>query len=124
MPVVTTLHTVLKEPTPEQAERDRRDRPALGQAGRDESVERPASCVTSIEVPEEKIAFVHHGIPDLPFVDPNYYKDRFGVEDRTVAATFGLLSPNKGIEHMIAALPEIVKSHPEFMYLVLGRDAP
>ena len=75
-------------------------------------------------VPEEKIAFVHHGIPDLSFVDPNYYKDQFGVEGRTVAATFGLLSPNKGIEHMITAMPEIVKNHPEFMYLVLGVTHP
>jgi glycosyltransferase involved in cell wall biosynthesis len=123
MPVVTTLHTVLKEPTPEQA--DVTAEIARLSAKLVVMSRRAAGFLRDIyQVPGEKIAFVHHGIPDLSFVDPNYYKDQFGVEDRTVAATFGLLSPNKGIEHMIAAMPEIVKSHPEFMYLVLGVTHP
>jgi glycosyltransferase involved in cell wall biosynthesis len=123
MPVVTTLHTVLKDPTPEQA--DVTAEIARLSAKLVVMSRRAAGFLRDIyQVPGEKIAFVHHGIPDLSFVDPNYYKDQFGVEDRTVAATFGLLSPNKGIEHMIAAMPEIVKSHPEFMYLVLGVTHP
>jgi glycosyltransferase involved in cell wall biosynthesis len=123
MPVVTTLHTVLRDPTPDQ-------RRVTGEIARLSAKlvvmsRRAAGFLRDIyEVPEEKIAFVHHGIPDLSFVDPSYYKDQFGVEGRTVAATFGLLSPNKGIEHMIAAMPEIVRSHPEFMYLVLGVTHP
>ena len=123
MPVVATLHTVLKEPSPEQlsvtSEIARLSAKLVVMS------RRAAGFLRDIYgVPEEKIAFVHHGIPDLPFVDPNYHKDRFGVEGRTVAATFGLLSPNKGIEHMINALPEIVKAHPEFIYLVLGVTHP
>ena len=77
-----------------------------------------------LQVPEEKIAFIHHGIPDVPFVDPNYYKDQFGVEGRRVILTFGLLSPNKGIEHMVRALPAIVERYPDTVYIVLGVTHP
>ena len=123
MPVVTTLHTVLRDPTSDQlavtSEIARLSAKLVVMS------HRAAGFLRDIyHVPEEKIAFVHHGIPDLPFVDPNYYKDQFGVEGRTVAATFGLLSANKGIEHMITAMPEIVKKHPEFIYLVLGVTHP
>ena len=75
-------------------------------------------------MPERKIAFIHHGIPDVPFVDPNYYKDQYGVEGRQVILTFGLLSPGKGIETMIDALPAIVANHPETVYIVLGATHP
>ncbi|HZK49483.1 MAG TPA: glycosyltransferase family 4 protein [Thermoleophilia bacterium] len=123
MPVVTTLHTVLREPTRDQmrvsAEIARLSAKLVVMS------RRAASFLRDIyQVPAEKIAFIHHGVPDLPFTDPTYYKDQFGVEGRTVAATFGLLSANKGIEHMIAALPEIVEHHPDFMYLVLGATHP
>ena len=123
MPVVTTLHTVLKEPTPDQI----RVTTEIARLSAKLVVmsRKAAGFLHDIyQVPTEKVAFVHHGIPDLPFVDPNYYKEQFGVEGKTVAATFGLLSPNKGIEHMIAAMPEIVKNHPEFIYLVLGVTHP
>jgi glycosyltransferase involved in cell wall biosynthesis len=123
MPVVTTLHTVLREPTSDQI--DVTSEIARFSAKLVVMSRRAADFLRDIYgVPEEKIAFVHHGIPDLAFVDPNYYKDQFGVEGRMVAATFGLLSPNKGIEHMITAMPKIVKNHPEFMYLVLGVTHP
>jgi hypothetical protein len=75
-------------------------------------------------VPPEKIDLIHHGIPDMPFVDPNFYKDKFGVEGRLVLLTFGLLSPSKGIEYMIRAMPEIVKQHPNAVYIVLGATHP
>jgi glycosyltransferase involved in cell wall biosynthesis len=123
MPVVTTLHTVLRDPTPDQV-RVTADI-ARFSAKLVVMSHKAAGFLRDIyQVPEEKIAFVHHGIPDLPFVDPNYYKEQFGVEDKMVAATFGLLSSNKGIEHMITAMPEIVKNHPEFVYLVLGATHP
>ena len=79
---------------------------------------------SAYSVPEEKIAFVPHGIHDVPFVDPNFYKDKFGVEGKKVILTFGLLSPNKGIEYMIQAMPEVVARHPEAVYLVLGATHP
>ncbi|MBI3118921.1 MAG: glycosyltransferase, partial [Candidatus Hydrogenedentes bacterium] len=72
----------------------------------------------------DKIDFVHHGIPDFTFVDPNFHKDRFGVEGKTVLLTFGLLSPNKGIEYVIEALPRILERHPDVAYIVQGATHP
>ena len=67
---------------------------------------------------------IPHGIPDIPFIDPNYNKDQFGVEGKIVLLTFGLLSPNKGIEHVIEALPSILALAPECRLYRSGRDAP
>jgi hypothetical protein len=72
----------------------------------------------------DKITIIPHGVPDVPFVDPYFYKDRFGLENRQLLLTFGLLSPNKGIETMIDALPRIVKEHPNVIYIVLGATHP
>jgi glycosyltransferase involved in cell wall biosynthesis len=71
-------------------------------------------------VPEEKIAFIHHGIPDTPFIDPSFYKDKFGVEGKKVLLTFGLLSPNKGIENVLQALPAVIKNTPMWSILSWG----
>ena len=76
------------------------------------------------ETPVDKIDLIHHGIPDVPFADPNYYKDKFGVEGRPVLLTFGLLSPHKGIENVISALPAIVREFPNVVYIVLGATHP
>ena len=65
-----------------------------------------------------------HGIPDMPFVDPNYYKDQFGVDGKVVLLTFGLLSPNKGIEHVLNALQHILTEFPNVAYIVLGATHP
>ncbi len=67
---------------------------------------------------------VPHGVPDLPFLDPNFYKDRFGVEGKAVLLTFGLLSPNKGIENVIQAMPQILSKHENAVYLVAGATHP
>ncbi len=123
MPVVTTLHTVLREPNADQ----RRVMQAL--------IERSARLVVMsargrkileevYEAPAAKLDVIPHGIPDLPFVDPNYHKDRFGVEGKIVLLTFGLLSPNKGIENVLNALPQIVAEHPNVVYIVLGATHP
>ncbi len=123
MPIVVTLHTVLRDPTSEQRSiiRELADLSAclvvMAQCARQ-------FLVDSYGVAESKTKFIHHGIPDMPFVDPNFYKDRFGVEGRTVILTFGLLSENKGIEHMIRALPEITRRHPEVVYMIVGATHP
>jgi glycosyltransferase involved in cell wall biosynthesis len=123
MPIITTLHTVLKDPSDEQ-------RVVLKELGRlsDRLVVMSQTAVQFLReiynVPEAKIAFIHHGIPDVPFVDPNYYKDLLGVEGRRVILSFGLLSPGKGIEYMIGALPEVVKKYPDAVYIVLGATHP
>jgi len=123
VPVVTTLHTVLEHPNADQhrvlqqlAELSARV-VVMSQRGR--------QFLTDIYgIPEGQIDFIPHGIPDMPFVDPTFYKDQFGVEGRSVALTFGLLSPNKGIEHMLRALPAIVERHPNFVYIILGATHP
>jgi glycosyltransferase involved in cell wall biosynthesis len=123
MPIVTTLHTVLREPDPDQ----RRVLIELANLSARVVVmtERARVFLREIyEVPEAKIDLIAHGIPDTPFVDTNPFKEQFGVEGRLVALTFGLLSPNKGIEHMLRAMPEILKSFPDFVYIVLGATHP
>jgi glycosyltransferase involved in cell wall biosynthesis len=72
----------------------------------------------------EKISLLHHGVPEVPFVDPNYYKDKFSVEGRLVLLTFGLLSRNKGIELMLSALPAVVRAYPEVVYIIFGTTHP
>ena len=72
----------------------------------------------------EKIDFIPHGIPDVPFMDPSFHKDLFGVEGKTVLLSFGLLSANKGIETVIAALPAILARHPNVVYIILGATHP
>ncbi|HXK58751.1 MAG TPA: glycosyltransferase family 4 protein [Acidobacteriota bacterium] len=123
MPVVTTLHTVLQSPTPGQLTIIKR----IGQLS-DRLVvmsQKAAEILQEVyRVPLEKISQVHHGIPNVPFIDPNFYKDQYGVEGRKVILTFGLLSPGKGIEYMIDALPEVVRKHPEVVYIVLGATHP
>src|SRR5258705_1220944 len=71
-----------------------------------------------------KIDLIAHGIPDVGFVDPTFFKDQFGVEGRVVLLTFGLLSPNKGIEHVLNALPQILTEFPDVVYSVLGATQP
>jgi glycosyltransferase involved in cell wall biosynthesis len=76
------------------------------------------------QAPPAKIDLIAHGIPDVGFVDPTYFKDQFGVEGRVVLLTFGLLSPNKGIESVLNALPPILAQFPEVVYIVLGATHP
>ncbi|MEP6985501.1 MAG: glycosyltransferase, partial [Chloroflexota bacterium] len=76
------------------------------------------------EIPAEKIVLIHHGIPDVPFVDPHFYKDQFGVEGKPLLLTFGLLSANKGIENVINALPKILEKYPDLVYFVVGATHP
>ena len=123
MPVVTTLHTVLKKPTPEQKE-------ALGKviklSSRIVVMSKKAISILKelYSIPEEKIVFIPHGIPDSPYIDPNYYKDQFGVEGKNVILTFGFISQNKGLEYAIKALPEIIKKHKDVVYIILGATHP
>jgi glycosyltransferase involved in cell wall biosynthesis len=123
MPVVSTFHTILREPNSDQ-------RQVLSQLAELSArvvvmTERAKTYLQTIyAVPDSKIDVIAHGIPDIPFVDPATYKDQFDVAGRPVALTFGLLSPNKGIEHMLRAIPAILKSFPTFAYIVLGATHP
>ncbi|MGA8089759.1 MAG: glycosyltransferase family 4 protein [Terracidiphilus sp.] len=123
MPLVTTLHTVLREPDPNQ-------RIVLEEIAQlsDRLVvmsELAAQLLRDVyAVPGGKIDVIPHGVPDLPFMDPNYFKDKFGTEGKSVLLTFGLLSPNKGIENVIQALPAILERHPNVVYIVSGVTHP
>ena len=123
MPVVTTLHTVLKDPAPEYRAvmcklSDLSDKLVV-------MSHKAHDFLKDIyDVPEDKIVFIHHGIPDTPFIDPSFYKDKFGVEGKKVLLTFGLLSPNKGIENVLQALPAVIKKHPDVAYIILGATHP
>ena len=123
MPIVTTLHTVLSNPSAEQ----RRAFSDLIECS-DKLVvmtNHGAEMLRDIHsVSEDKIAVIPHGIPDIPFADPNFYKDHFGVAGRPVLLTFGLLSPGKGIEYALRALPQIAREHPDVIYIILGATHP
>src|SRR6202522_4121549 len=123
MPVVTTLHTVLREPDPNQW-RVMEEIAELSDRLIVMSQLSSQFLQEIFKVPGSKIDMVPHGVPDLPFLDPNFYKDRFGVEGKAVLLTFGLLSPNKGIENVIQALPQILARHKNVMYIVAGATHP
>jgi glycosyltransferase involved in cell wall biosynthesis len=123
MPIVTTLHTVLREPNEEQR-RVMRDLIKLSTRLVVMS-ERGREFLQEIyQAPPAKIDLIPHGIPDMPFADPNFFKDEFGVAGKQVLLTFGLLSPNKGIEYALRALPDIIREFPEIVYIVLGATHP
>jgi glycosyltransferase involved in cell wall biosynthesis len=123
MPFVTTLHTVLREPTPDQ-------RAVMQEiaALSDRLIVMSQQSIEILQevfhVPAEKTDLIPHGIPDLPFTDPSFYKDGFGTEGKEVLLTFGLLSPNKGIENVIKALPKILERHSNVVYMVSGVTHP
>lgn len=122
LPVVTTLHTVLREPDVDQLIvlqeiAARSDRLIV-------MSEHSSQFLQDVfRVPGEKIDLIPHGIPDLPFVEPNLYKDLFST-GKTVLLTFGLLSPNKGFETVIEALPRIVSRHSNVVYIIAGATHP
>jgi glycosyltransferase involved in cell wall biosynthesis len=123
MPVVTTLHTVLREP-------DAAQRWVM-----QEIVQRSDRLIVMSQhssrllqnvfgVPGAKIDVIPHGIPDLPFVEPEVYKDSFSSQGKKVLLTFGLLSPNKGFESVIQALPRILSRHSDVVYIIAGATHP
>ncbi|MGA9530069.1 MAG: glycosyltransferase family 4 protein [Terriglobales bacterium] len=123
MPLVTTLHTVLREPNPDQL-MVMKEMAELSDRLIVMSQLSSQFLQEIFKVPGNKIDMVPHGVPDLPFLDPNFYKDRFGVEGKAVLLTFGLLSPNKGIENVIQALPRILAKHNNVAYIVAGATHP
>jgi glycosyltransferase involved in cell wall biosynthesis len=122
-PVVTTLHTILENPP-----RDYREafEDVINCSQRLITMSRTGAGMLKeiYGVPESKISVIHHGVHDVPFVDSNFYKEQFNVEGLTVLLTFGLLSPNKGIETALEALPAVVENYPNTVYIILGATHP
>lgn len=123
IPVITTLHTVLSEPNHTQ-------RAVMTQLIRLSTrlvvmTERcRQSLLSTYSVDSDQVDLIAHGIPDAPNADQKVLKAQFDVEDKPVALTFGLLSPGKGVEHVLKAIPEIVVKFPDFIYIILGATHP
>ena len=123
MPVVTTLHTVLAKPT--AAQRAVMERIVEASAKIVVMANKGRELLRSVyRVPDDKIEVIAHGIPDFPFVEPDTAKAKLGFGGRSVILTFGLLSPSKGIEVMIDAMPAILKRRADAVYVVLGATHP
>jgi glycosyltransferase involved in cell wall biosynthesis len=123
MPVVSTLHTVLA--TPNAAERRVLREIVDLSAGVVVMAEKARGLLEAqYEVAGRKIDFIPHGIPDSPLVSPVAAKRRRGFAGRPVLLTFGLLSPNKGVEIMIDAMPAVLAARPDAVYVVLGATHP
>lgn len=123
VPLLTTLHTVLERPNPDE----RRVLEAV--------IRRSARLIVMAQkgkeilrrvhgVPEQMIEVIPHGVPDRPLADPEMLKPGFGFAGRKVLLTFGLIAPDKGIDHMIRAMPTIAAQHPDALYVVLGATHP
>jgi len=123
MPIVVTLHTVLHKPRADQR-LVMKELVALSTRLVVMSARGRQMLQDVYHAPPAKIDLIQHGIPDIPFVDPNSLKEEFGVQGRIVLLTFGLLSPNKGIEHVLNALPGIVAEFPNVVYMVVGATHP
>lgn len=123
MPVAVTLHSVVDQPS--EGQRAVMDR-LISCASRLIVMAEKGRSVLKIVygVPDRKIAVIPHGVPDRPFASPALAKPDFGLAGRKVLLTFGLLSPNKGIETMIEAMPAILAAHPDVEYVVAGATHP
>lgn len=122
-PIVLTLHTVLREPTAGQ-------RRVLSLLCRQATV---IVVLAKTAIPlllkeygcdEERIIHIPHGAPDLPFSDPEFFKESHGVTGKDVIMTFGLLGPGKGIEMALDAIAMLVQTHPNVVYMVVGATHP
>ncbi len=123
MPVVTTLHTILHQPDLDQ--RIVMQRIAARSDRLIVMSEFSRSVLKDVfGVPSEKIDLIPHGIPDSPFVGSEAYKDSLSIGRKSVLLTFGLLSPNKGFESAIRALPRILSQHPNVVYVIAGATHP
>lgn len=123
MPVITNLHTVLENPT----EGQKKVMKSLAKYSDRLLVmsKKAFDILTKVyEIDRKMIAFIPHGIPDAAFKDSGVYNKSFGLENKDVILTFGLLGPDKGLEIMINAMPSIVKEHPNVVYLILGQTHP
>jgi glycosyltransferase involved in cell wall biosynthesis len=123
IPVVTTLHTVLQEPDADQREMTRQ---VAAASDRVVVMSERAKRVLarSYGVAPSRITVIPHGVPDMPFLDTSYHKDQFGLVGRKVILSFGLVNRGKGYEYVIEALPEIVKVHPEAVFVIAGETHP
>src|SRR6185503_19403388 len=123
MPIVTTLHTGLSEPAPQQR-RVFNEIVALSSKVVVMAEKGRELLRSTYAVPAQKIEIIPHGIPDAPYSDPDASKLKLGFAGKSMILTFGLRSKNKGIEVMIDAMPEVLSRKPDAVYVVLGATHP
>ena len=123
MPVITTMHTIMKKPD-EEYMKSYAD--LFKYSDRIVVLSKKAlqMCKKIYGLGDGEVAYIPHGIPDIPFVDTSFYKDEFHLSGKKIIMTFGLINPGKGIEYVIKALPEIKKRYPNIVYIVLGATHP
>jgi len=122
-PVVTTFHTVLREPS--EGQRAVMDELIVLSSLLVVMSERAVEFLQDVYgAPEQKIRLIHHGVPEIPLVEPQNYKSQFEMDGREVLLTFGLLGPGKGIEYALQALPPVVERFPNLCYIILGATHP
>lgn len=123
VPLIVTFHTVLKNPSYTQ-------RSIIEEIGKKAArivvmSKRAVDFLTDVyQLPKEKIILVEHGVPEFEIISRKKAKEKYGLEDKKVLLTFGLLNRNKGIETVINALPEVVKKHSNILYIILGTTHP
>ncbi len=122
-PVVLTMHTILPDPDETMLRVTRllcdfaSSIVTLSETGRD-------LLANTYGVNPVKLNVIHHGVPDVPFQTTDAAKASFGIGERLVVSTFGLINRGKGLEYAIEAMREVVKLHPEALYLILGQTHP
>lgn len=123
VPLVTTLHTIQTDLPRKKSEILRH---ICHKSARIVVMAEKARTILneSYGVPPDRVVMIHHGVPDVPFTEPEPFKERFHLAGRPTILTFGLLSPPKGIEFMLDALASIVPEHPDVAYTVLGATHP
>ncbi|MFI5383369.1 MAG: glycosyltransferase [Methanosarcina thermophila] len=122
-PVISTMHTVIREPEPEyRVSTEKLIRYS------EKLIVMSQTAVDMLKdvykAPADKIELIFHGVPDYPFDTCDKYKKMLNLKGSPLVLTFGLLSPNKGIESMLDALPEVVSQYPDLVYLILGATHP
>lgn len=123
MPLVTTLHTLLENPSPEQ-HKVLEEIVQLSQRVVVMSQRAKEMVVRQFGLNEARVDLIQHGTPDVPLICPREARETYGFRPNPTILTFGLLSPDKGIEYLIQALPELVERHPDLLYVVLGATHP
>lgn len=123
IPILTTLHTVLTNPTNAQLVIIQE---LAKYSQKFVVMTHKAKIILNdiYNIPDSMISIIPHGIPDVPFVDPIFHKDKFGIEDKKVIFTFGLICPSKGIEFMIEAMPKIIEKYNDVIYIISGATHP
>lgn len=122
-PLVTTLHTTLPDPSPSVRAAVQRiaehSRALIVMAQRGSTI-----LEQEYGIDPAKVHVIPHGVPPTEPHGRRRMKRRLGLQDRSIISTFGLVSPRKGLEHMVRAMTEVIRTHPEALYLIVGKTHP